>query len=179
MKLLFKTKNLLIRPYKRADAQQVWQTFSEKKVYDTTYSIPHPYPREMADKWIFFVNQSMRKGFSYEFAIFDRLKNTYLGNVGLINVYQEQRNADITYLIHPDYWGMGYASEAALAVISFGFNELNLKRISGRCMVKNKASAKVMEKCGFIYEGTARCEIFKDNEFIDTLHYAVINDKIF
>ena len=51
-------------------------------------------------------------------------------------------------------------------MLAFAFNELGLCRVSGRCMAKNGASRKVMEKLGFLYEGTGRRELLKDGVFL-------------
>ena len=66
---------------------------------------------------------------------------------------------------------------ACSAMLAFAFNELGLCRVSGRCMAKNGASRKVMEKLGFLYEGTGRRELLKDGVFYDVDHLAILKEE--
>ncbi len=61
-------------------------------------------------------------------------------------------------------------------MIRFGFEELGLERISVGCFARNKASARVIEKLGFKYEGCARHEFLKDGEFLDELQFGMIRE---
>ena len=82
--------------------------------------------------------------------------------------------ADIGYELAPDQWGRGYATEAARAIVAFGFTELRLHRISAWCIAENTASAHVLEKIGMWLEGRLReNEYFKDRWW-DTLLYAML-----
>ena len=69
---------------------------------------------------------------------------------------QNARMGDIGYRVNPEYWNMGITTEALKEVIRFIFENTELERINGRADVRNIASNKVMEKCGFIKEGTIR-----------------------
>jgi [ribosomal protein S5]-alanine N-acetyltransferase len=82
--------------------------------------------------------------------------------------------ADIGYELAPEHWGCGYATEAARAIVAFGFTELHLHRISAWCVADNTASAHVLEKVGMWLEGRLReNEYFKDCWW-DTLLYAML-----
>lgn len=179
MQHTFKTPRLIIRQYKKDDAYSVWQVVSQNKIYKTTYAIPHPYPRERVDWWFSFVKNNMRRGTSYEYGIFNRITDEYIGNVGLINIQQAHHSCSISYFIDPKHWNMGYATEAADSMLKFGFYNLKMKRISGRCMAHNIGSASVMKKLGFKFEGRGRCEILKDGEFIDVDHYSILDTEFF
>ena len=58
---------------------------------------------------------------------------------------------DIGYRFIPRFWGNGYATESSLAVIDFGFKELNIKTICGAADIENVASNKVLQKIGLKY----------------------------
>lgn len=66
------------------------------------------------------------------------------------------RRADISGMVHTDWWGRGVASEVALLMCAFGFDRLRLERIEGTCDPRNRASAAVLRKLGMTYEGTMR-----------------------
>ena len=62
---------------------------------------------------------------------------------------------EIGYWFGVDYWGRGYATEAARAVIAYGFDELGHEMLEGGARVSNPASRRVLEKCGYVWTGVA------------------------
>lgn len=60
---------------------------------------------------------------------------------------------EIGYMLHPDFWGRGYMTEAVSALIEIGFTLLNLHKVEIRCYGSNKQSQRVAEKLGFTLEG--------------------------
>lgn len=97
-----------------------------------------------------------------------------IGGVGLKLVDWENRTAEIGYVLHPDYWGEGYALEAAQTVAHAGFADLGLQRIIATCDQRNKASARVMEKLGMRREGVFRGSKYIQGEWADEFLYAVL-----
>lgn len=84
-------------------------------------------------------------------AVIHKASNEFLGWCGL--KFDEMENeTDIGFRFFEEEWGKGYATEAAHGCIQYGFNTLKLKRIIGRAMKANKASIKVLEKIGLVYE---------------------------
>ena len=79
-----------------------------------------------------------------------------IGTCGFTRFDSANNSAEIGYVINPAYHGQGIATEAARAVIDFGFSELRLHRIEARHMVGNDASHRVMEKLGMKTDGTLR-----------------------
>ena len=77
-----------------------------------------------------------------------------------IDAFKAQNSGEIGYVLHPDFWGKGYACEAARCVIDFGFERLGLHRIEARFMMGNEQSLRVMEKLGMRFEGYHADEIF-------------------
>lgn len=174
---IFKSERTIIRTYKPTDSYNIWRVISRREIYDTTYAIPHPYPIERIGWWISFIKNSAKNGTSYEFGIFHNKTGEYIGNVGIINISKQNSCGDISYFINPDYWNMGYATEAAGIMLDYGFNRLNLNRIGGRCMSKNPASASVMKKLGMKHEGRGRSEIYKDGIFLDVEHFSILRSE--
>ena len=75
--------------------------------------------------------------------------------IAVFNI-QNARMGDIAYRVNPEYWNMGITKEALKQVVRFIFENTEIDRLNGRADVRNIASNKVMEKCGFIKEGTVR-----------------------
>jgi len=87
------------------------------------------------------------------------------------------KSGEIGYIIHPDYWGKGIATEAANEIISFGFSELKLHRIYATCDVRNIGSAKVLEKMGLKLEGKMREDMLLRDGWRDTYLYSILEHE--
>ncbi len=87
------------------------------------------------------------------------------------------RQADIGNEIDPNYWGLGYATEAAQAILNFGFQELQLHRIWAQVLAENSASQRVLEKLGMHLEGRLHEDEYFKGQRWDTLIYAILYDE--
>lgn len=108
----------------------------------------------------------------YDLAVTLREAGTVLGGAGL--TLKNSRTAELGYVLGRSAWGHGYATEAARALVDFGFRELGLHRIYALCCPPNSASAHVMEKLGMRYEGCLRDNLFARGTFMDTLCFAIL-----
>ncbi|GCE26263.1 alanine acetyltransferase [Dictyobacter alpinus] len=90
----------------------------------------------------------------YQLAIVLKENNQVIGNCGLRMTYAEAGMADLGYELDRRYWGRGYATEAAYALLQYGFEQLHLHRIWAYCLLENTASAHVLQKIGMRYEGS-------------------------
>ncbi len=96
------------------------------------------------------------------------------GAIGLSNNAADQ-NGELAYWIGEPYWGSGYGTEAAKAMIAFAFAEKGYHRVYARFFKSNPASGKIMEKCGMTYEGTLAQHVLKEGNFEDMVHYGIIH----
>ncbi|HWK21734.1 MAG TPA: GNAT family protein [Ureibacillus sp.] len=105
------------------------------------------------------------------------VENKLIGS-GEINIQDFiDRKGEIGYVVHPDYWGMGYATEVAKILIEFGFSQLGLHRISATCDPKNIGSVKVLEKAGLKREGTIRDDFLIHNGWRDSHLYGILEHE--
>lgn len=88
----------------------------------------------------------------------------------------EQRKAEVGFCFAKEHWGKGYASEALMALIKFGFTYMDLNRIEARCFDENKASARVMEKAGMKHEGFMRDLIYIKGRFWSIHQHAILKE---
>jgi [ribosomal protein S5]-alanine N-acetyltransferase len=79
-----------------------------------------------------------------------------IGTVGLLRFDFEHRHAEVGYEIGQHWWGRGLTPEAAAAVIQYGFSVLGLHRIEAGVLPGNDGSVRVLQKLGFLEEGTRR-----------------------
>jgi RimJ/RimL family protein N-acetyltransferase len=100
-----------------------------------------------------------------------------IGNCGIRRKDHNDFEADIGYELNPKFWGHGYATEAARALVAHGFREMALHRVSAWCVADNLGSQNVLQKCGMQLEGRLRDNEFYKDRWWDTLMYAVLFDE--
>ncbi len=88
----------------------------------------------------------------------------------------QRRTAEIGYWLSEAHWGNGLMTEAVRAVTAFGFERLDLLRVDTLVFDRNSASARVLEKAGYVLEGRLRLAVIKDDEVMDALLYAIVRD---
>ncbi|MFA4850198.1 MAG: GNAT family protein [Methanoregula sp.] len=90
---------------------------------------------------------------------------------------KQATTAEAGYILLPAYWKNGYASEILRALLAFGFDELSLHRVYGKCDEMNLASAHVMEKCGLTYEGTVREHVWLRDHWRSSRYYGMLAEE--
>lgn len=156
------TERLLLRPFTPADASRVQRLAGDPAIADTTMNIPHPYEEGMAELWIDSHPQRFMEGKSAVFAVTlrDGPRGLLIGAMGL-EFTPRFNQAEIGYWIGRDYWGQGYCTEAARAVLRYAFEERGVHKVVGRHLSRNSASGRVMEKIGMVREGYLREHVRK------------------
>lgn len=171
---LLTTGRLLLRPFALSDAPDVQRLAGAREIADTTLNVPHPYADGMAEEWIGSHEAGYAEGSLAIYAVVHRPAEELLGAVGLV-IDPQNALAELGYWIGVLYWGRGYATEAARALIDFGFGQLGLNRIQARHLLRNPASGRVMEKLGMTREGTFRQAVRKWERFEDVALYAMLS----
>jgi len=99
--------------------------------------------------------------------------------VGLcgISVLSGSEQGEIWYLVRPDYWGRGVASEAARELLRIGFAEMNLHRMFATCLPENPASVRVLEKIGMRKESCQRKNLKVHGIWRDSFLYATLREE--
>jgi RimJ/RimL family protein N-acetyltransferase len=98
--------------------------------------------------------------------------------VGEINVRSiHHKNGEIAYIIHPNLWRQGFATEVAKLLIEFGFSKLDVHRIYATCDTRNIGSSKVLEKAGMSCEGTLRQNLLIKSGWRDSKLYSIIKNE--
>ena len=145
------TERLLLRPFVLADAPDAQRLAGDKQIASTT-TLPHPYEDGMAEEWIGTHQELFEKGELANFAIVlatfapnTFAPNALIGAIGL-HISQQHERAELGYWIGVPYWKQGYCTEAARAVLRYGFETRGLNRIGARHLARNPASGRVIEK---------------------------------
>jgi RimJ/RimL family protein N-acetyltransferase len=97
-----------------------------------------------------------------------------IGNAGVRRDPERPWEAELGYELAPDFWGRGYATEMAGALLAFAFGELHVHRLAAHCVADNTASARVLEKLGFRLEGRLRDQDWYKGRWWDLLCYGLL-----
>ena len=112
-------------------------------------------------------HQKWDEGILFDYGIFLKDSDTYMGNIAVHSINWQHNNAEIGYWILGDYEGQGHMSEAVLILDSHLFF-MGFHRVQIRCSDLNQCSEKVPIRCGYQYEGTAREDAIEKGSYRNT-----------
>ena len=141
------TARLVLRPPQPEDAKTIAVLANDIRIAQNTTRIPHPYALSDAQAWLRAVN-----GKEGEATYLVTLANgTVIGACGI--ELRDGKSPELGYWIGTQYWRLGYATEAARAVIDHAFAALGCEELQSGARISNPASRRVLEKCGFQWCG--------------------------
>ena len=158
-----------------SDAPDVQRLAANWRIADTTQNIPHPYEDGMAADWISTHEPKFKANELAVFAITSNTDDALVGAIGL-TIDRSFDRAELGYWLGEPYWELGYCSEAAKAILQYGFEDLGLNRIHACYMARNPSSGRVLQKIGMSNEGVARQHAKKHGKFEDLILYGLIRD---
>ncbi len=168
-----RTRRLLLRSFMSGDAPIVAQLCNEPDIAATTLNIPHPYTVSMASEWIKGQREREESMIEWVWAITRPQHEGVVGAVGLVFTLRHARG-ELGYWIGKPFWNQGYCTEAARAVLSTAFEELEMNRVHASHFERNPASGRVMEKIGMHKEGVLRQHYQKGSHFEDVVTYGIL-----
>ena len=143
-------------------------------IFDTIYWDGPSDAQELLDWWQEIQTHSPADvRLSLDLAVIERSSGRYIGGVSLRPVDGDPAIIDIGYAFAADFHGKGYATEAVGAVVDEAFRARGAERIFGNAFVGNHASRRVMEKLGFVLEGTQRRCLLKRGVWLDQWMIAI------
>jgi len=106
-------------------------------------------------------------------------KKAFLGSVGYMvtETTPVGKMVEVGYAISPDHRGYGYTEEAVKAVIEYAFSEGNVYRIYTGCLAENKASERIMQKCGMIKEAERKNHTWHNGQMKNRVEYRLLKDE--
>jgi RimJ/RimL family protein N-acetyltransferase len=149
------TERLLLRPFKETDAPEIFIQRSDERILRYT-EVPKAMDIEDAVNWIDKMAEITEKGEGVAWAICRKGEEKLIGTISFWHLDTEKTTAELGYSLHPDYWRMGYASEALAAVMDFGFNEMKANLIEAFSNNQNQPSLNLLAKFGFAKIGEHR-----------------------
>jgi RimJ/RimL family protein N-acetyltransferase len=139
------TARLVLRAPRRSDVKAIASLADDRRIAANTARIPHPYGIEDAEQFIAAVNK--REGEACFAVTLDGAP------IGVCSVELREDGPELGYWLGVPYWGRGFATEAARALIDHAFGDLEHDTLISGARVNNPASRRVLEKCGFQWTG--------------------------
>ena len=158
-----------IRDWRMDDAESLAKHANNRRVsINLRDRFPYPYRIEDARS---FIERTMSNQPEKNFCI--DIHGSAVGGIGFRlgeDVYRH--SAEFGYWLAEEFWGKGIMTEAVTAFVSYCFENFPLKRMFASAYANNPASARVLEKAGFVLEGRLRKNVIKDGQVLDSLLYA-------
>lgn len=145
------TDRLVLRAPHKEDTDAIACLANNERVATMVSRMPHPYTRKDAAEFIKRTKTGALGKCIY--AVTDADNGRFLGCCG-VEPQQDAVTLELGYWIGEPFWGKGYATEAAHAVIDMAFRTRDIEFIDVRCRVTNPGSRRVIHKCGFQFQGT-------------------------
>jgi [ribosomal protein S5]-alanine N-acetyltransferase len=174
---LIVTPRLALRELRSADAHAVAEHAGDKRVARFLLAVPTPYPVALAARWISGRIGWWAQGRGLTLAIVRRDAPDALIGSASLRCYPRARRAELGYWLAAASWGRGYATEAATALVDYGFRELALARVYAEVLEGNTASCHVLDKLGMKFEGVRRRHVRKAGTLRDVTLYGLLFDE--
>ena len=158
-----------IRPWRLDDAESLAKHANNRKVWLALRdAFPHPYTADDASK---FLQNATTVQPTTNFCI--EVDGVAVGGIGIhLGRDVHRHTAEFGYWLAEEFWRRGIMTEAVGAFTDFCFDKFSLHRIYAEPFANNPASARVLEKAGFVLEGRLKNNVVKDGELLDSLMYA-------
>ena len=167
------TDRLRLRPFADGDADDLFGMHSDAYVLRYWDAPPWTEP-ERAERFIEACRQMAEEGTGARVAVERLSDGAFLGWCSLTRWNPGFRSASMGYCFQEAAWGQGYATEAARALLQWGFDTLDLNRVQAETDTRNVASARVLEKVGFVREGTLREDCVVNGEVSDSWVFGLL-----
>lgn len=171
-------ERLTLRAFTQDDAPAVAALCNDRRIYDTTLAIPHPYGEGDASAWIGSHGAEASAGRGFDWAITTAEGGVLVGAIGL-RISRLRQTAEVGYWVGPSFWGRGYATEALREVMAWAFVHAphpggpGVARVFADHLVQNPASGRVLQKVGMLLVGETPSAAVKDGRPVDTRLYGI------
>ena len=171
-----KTTRLILELPRWQDIPNIVKYARHEAISANTLTFPNPYEEKDAVFWINTAWQGLKDKSKYVFGLRLKATDEFIGGMGLHTSLHSDR-AELGYWIAAPFWNQGYATEAAAAVLKFGFETLGLHKIHASHFLHNPASGKVMIKNGMIKEGEQKDHLKKGDQYLSLALYRLTREE--
>lgn len=171
---MLKNMQVYLRALELEDYQTSIAWRQDQEIWDMVVGRRYFVSSQFEKQW---VQQAGELPTDLKLAICEARTDDYIGNIYLSNIDFFNRTAHSGKLIgNKKYWGRGFGTQATLLILYHAFYDLGLERVESRVLLSNKASIRVLEKCGYKTEGILRKAVFKQGQSQDLALLSVIRE---
>jgi ribosomal-protein-alanine N-acetyltransferase len=170
---ILSTARLTLRPFADADKEALFALHTDPAVV-RYWDSPAWKDRSRADRFVRICREMEEEGTGVRLAVDRTDTGSFIGWCCLVELNPDYRSASMGYCFQTAACGHGFATESAAALIQWGFDALDLNRIQAQTDTRNLASARVLEKLGFVREGTLREDCIVEGEVSDSWVYGLL-----
>ncbi|MFC0627097.1 GNAT family N-acetyltransferase [Kribbella deserti] len=167
------TERLRLRPFDDADADELFALHSNAFVLRYWDSPPWT-ERDRSARFIAACRQLAESGTGARLAVDRSSDGTFLGWCSLSQWNPDYRSASLGFCFTEASWGYGYGTEAARALLGWAYDTLDLNRVQAEADTRNVACARVLEKLGFVHEGTLREDCIVNGDVSNSWVYGLL-----
>jgi ribosomal-protein-alanine N-acetyltransferase len=170
---MLETDRLFLRKFRLEDVNDVFEYCKDSEVarfvtWDAHQTI------ENSLSFLKFIIGKYDSGEPSDWAITLKESGKVIGSIGIVRHDTKSRYCEMGYVLAVPFWGKGLMTEALQRICRFLFDECSMNRIEAECCIENPSSAKVMEKCGFVFEGVLREKIWIKDRFWNLKMYSLL-----
>jgi len=168
-----KLPSCTVRSWEWRDRDDIVRHANNRKVWiNLRDRFPYPYTVSDARSWLeIVIGHKPETNFAIDVA------GEAVGGIGFtLQPDVGHRSAEIGYWLGEEFWGRGITTDALIAVTDHAFANYDLCRLFAHVFEWNGASARVLEKAGYAFEGRLRKSVTKDGQTIDQLMYAAVRE---
>ena len=164
--------------FRPSDKHALIEHLHDRDIYERTFRIPFPYTDADAEAFLARVAKATdQHGQPAHFAIRTG-DDAPIGGCGLSDFeVGKSHRAEVGYWLAKPFWGRGITTAVVQRVCQHAFEEFGLVKIIAHVVTHNPASARVLEKCGFVQEGLLRKHFLKDGQLIDVKLFALLREE--
>ncbi len=168
------TERLILRPFCQKDAESALHNWAGIEAVQSMYGEPAYKTVEEVSRLLENYITGYATGYTYRWAVMEKESDECIGQIAYFLVDKNNSWGEIEYCIGTAYQGKGYATEAAKAVIDYGFHTIGFNKVQICVRPSNIKSKRVIEKCGFEYEGTLRDYFFINGKYEGRMYYSLL-----
>lgn len=170
------THRLTLRKMMVIDTDDMYEYAGRPDV--TKYLTWHPHPdRQYTREYLQYLGNRYAAGMFYDWAVIYEPDCKMVGTCGFTSFDCASDSAEVGYVLNPEYWGKGIATEALERVLQFGFEQLQLHRIEARFIEENERSRHLMEKVGMQFEGIGREAMLVKGNYVNVGICAILRSE--
>lgn len=170
------TDRLLLRKLIYEDLDDIYEYAKIPKTSEFVMWYPHGSKFESLE-YINLVYEKYNHGEPAPWGIVLKESGKLIGSIGFVKIDEKENSGEIGYVISPNYWNRGFATEAIRGVVQFGFATMDLEKITAHTITQNRASGRALLRVGFKFDGTKHGYTEIKNKPVDIDFYSILRSE--